>query len=76
MFEKLLKYWWATNAQAVKNEIEDRTGQRPGIRKPLSIRMRATEEDGVTIQYAIAVFDGDIVAFITIEHDAPKICYV
>lgn len=77
VFKKMLAEWWEQNAKAVKDEIEDRTGQRPTATNQVAARMRGFEEGGEELEYAVLVFNGQPVAFITVDWGEPllKICY-
>lgn len=78
IFMQLIADWWVENATTVKNEIEDRTGQRPNADNALGVRTRAFDEEGEDIHYAVLIFNGDVVGFITVDWGEPllKICYV
>lgn len=72
-FETLLLEWWADNNKAVKDEIEDRTGQRPTDDNRVAARRRDFEENYETIHCAVLVFEGEPIAFITVDWGEPLI---
>lgn len=77
-FANMLTAWWDENKTAVKNELEDRTGQRPTEANQVLARMVTTTANDVEIDYAMLVFNDEPVAFITVDWGEPllKICYV
>lgn len=72
-FDTLLTEWWADNNKAVKDEIEDRTGQRPNETNQVAARRRDFEENGERIYCAVLMFEGEPVAFVTVDWGEPLI---
>lgn len=74
-FNTLLTEWWQANSKAVKDHIEDRTGQRPTDTNQVAARRRDWNEEstGEEIYCAVLVFEGEPVAFVTVDWGEPLI---
>ena len=72
-FDNLILDWWDTNRKVVSDELEDRTGQRPTEGNQLGVRRRQFTEGVENIQYGVVMFEGEIVAFLTVDWGEPSV---